>query len=517
MSFFSEYFEDKEKGGLFHVVSEDFSKVLNPEKHVDDQFTAARTNVIGAMISHDPETIKDAEKALNEVIERFEDKKHGGYFLKADKDWKIVDRNKSLSEAEAIFGLLMHIYEVTKKDEYLLKALDYLDLTLEYAWDQKQGGFFSLYCEDWSKAADTKDLTTQAGMLQHLGGAWKDGIDSPYAVRAEAFKRRARAFADLILEKAADKVNGGFYTSFTGDWKPLEKEKEISQLASLALTLYFHYHNVGPSVWGPRKGSHAYTGRPYPAVYAYRGPAPSTDPVSPKAYTYGKTVVEIADILVAKAWDAQYGGFYTKLTEKLAPADNRKMLSTQVAALMALNVAYRLTGYQRFRDKLTAAVRVMEDKCFDQNNGGVYTEFARDWLPLSRDKVCGPNLLMSGIMSMFAPVIDGVPVMRNTLRIWADPPAQTIKGGKSAHLTVTVQNQGFEPMKVRVGGLSAPTRWMEPPEMVVDLTPHQVSSYKLTITPPKGVPSGPYYFELTLAPAGEVGEYVAVGGKVVVE
>lgn len=517
MSFLSEYFEDKGKGGLFHVVSEDFSKVLNPEKHVDDQFTAARTNVIGAMISHDPETIEDAENAVNEVIERFEDKRHGGYFLKADKDWNIVDRNKSLSEAEAIFGLLMHIYEVTKNDGYLLKALDYLDLTLERAWDQKHGGFFSLYCEDWSKAADTKDLTTQAGMLQHLGGAWKDGIDSPFAVRAEAFKRRAESFADLILEKAADKVNGGFYTAFTGDWKPLEKEKEISQLASLALTLYFHYHNVGPSVWGPRKGSHAYTGRPYPAVYAYRGPAPSTEPVSPKAYPYGKTVVEISDLILEKAWDAQYGGFYTKLTEKLAPADNRKMLSTQVAALMALNVAYRLTGYQRFREKLTEAVRVIEDKCFDPNHGGVYTEFARDWLPLSRDKVCGPNLMMSGIMSMFAPVIDGVPVMRNTLRIWADPPAQTIKGGKSAHVTVTLQNQGFETVKVRVGGLSAPTRWMEPPEMLTDLAPHQVTSYKLTITPPAGLPPGPYYFELTMAPAGEVGEYVAVGGKVVVE
>ena len=517
MSFLDEYFEDKEKGGLFHAVSEDFSTVLNTEKHVEDQFTAAHTHVIGAMISHDPEAIEDAEKVVNEVMERFEDKKHGGFFIKADKDWNIIDRNKSFSEVEAIFGMLMHLYEINKKDEYLLKALDYLDLTLERAWDQRDGGFFSLYREDWSRAVDKKDLATQAGMLQHMGGGWKDGMDSPYAVRAEAFKRRAEAFVNLILEKAADKVNGGFYTTFAADWKPLEKEKEVAQLGSLALTLYFTYHNFGPSIWGPRKGSHAYTGRPYPAVYAYRGPAPNTDPVSPKAYPYGRTVVEIADILCEKAWDGEHGGFYAKLTEKYAPADKRKIMSAQVASLMALNVAYRLTGFPRFRAKLIDAVKVVEDKCFDQEHGGVYTEFAQDWTPLSRDKVCGPNLTLGGLLSMFGPVIDGVPVMRNTLKIWADPPAQTIKRGQSAQVTVTVQNQNFEPVKVRVGGLSAPTRWMDPPEMRVDLAPHQVTSYKLTITPPQGVPSGPYYFELTLAPAGEVGEYVSVGGKVVLE
>jgi len=34
-------------------------------------------------------------------------------------------------EAEAIFGLLMHIYGVTKKDEDLLKVFDYPGLTLD--------------------------------------------------------------------------------------------------------------------------------------------------------------------------------------------------------------------------------------------------------------------------------------------------------------------------------------------------------------------------------------------------
>lgn len=517
MSFFTNYFEDKEKGGLFHVLSEDFSKVLNQEKHVDDQFTSARSYVIGAMISHEPEAIKEAERVVKEVIDRFEDKRNGGFFLKADRNWNILDRKKGLSESEAVFGLLMHLYEVTKEDQYLLKALDYLDLIFERAWDQKHGGFFSHYNEDWSKVGETKDLSTQAGILQHLGGAWKDGIDSPYAARAESFKKRAEMFADLILEKARDRVYGGFYTSFTADWRPLKKEKEISHLANLALTLYFHYHNVGPSIWGPRKGSHAYTGRPYPAVYAYRGPAPVTDPIPSRAYPYGRTVLEIADLIIEKAWDSEYGGFYTELSETLTSFTEKKTLSTQIAALMALNVAYRLSGFQRFREKLVEAVKIVETKCFDEAHGGVYTEFSRDWCPLTKEKVCGPNLLMSGLMSMFAPIIEGIQVTRNTLKIWVEPPFQKVREGNSALFTVTLQNQGFEAVKVRVGGLSAPTRWMDPPEILANLLPHQVTSYQLTITPPPGLPPGPYYFELTLAPAGEVSEYISAGGKIVVE
>ncbi|MCX5896528.1 MAG: AGE family epimerase/isomerase, partial [Proteobacteria bacterium] len=179
MSFLNQYFEDNEKGGLFHKVSEDFSTVLDTSKHVEDQFIAARSHVMGAMISHDPETIADAEKVVVEVIKRFEDTKHGGYFLTADKDWKIIDNHKNLLEAESIFGILMHLYEVSKKDEYLLKGLDFLDLLLDRAWDKKHGGFFSLYHDNWAYATDSKDLVTQCGMLQHMGGAWKDGIDSP--------------------------------------------------------------------------------------------------------------------------------------------------------------------------------------------------------------------------------------------------------------------------------------------------------------------------------------------------
>jgi len=70
---------------------------------VDDQFNEARISVIGAMISHDPESIAEAEKAVDTVMERFQDKTHGGYFLKADREWRIIDTHKSLKATDGIF------------------------------------------------------------------------------------------------------------------------------------------------------------------------------------------------------------------------------------------------------------------------------------------------------------------------------------------------------------------------------------------------------------------------------
>ena len=513
---FQIYFEDKEKGGLFHAASEDWSEIVNSEKHVEEQFTAARTSVIGAMITHDPEAITDAEKAVDEVINRFADTSNGGYFRCADKDWNIIKREKSLQETSEIFGVLMHLYEVNVKDDYLLKGLTFLDTALDHAWDREHGGFFSLYTEDWKKAVDTKDLATQCSMLQHLNGSWKDGMDSPYGPKAAYHKKRAEEFGELILDKAEDKVHGGLYTSFTRDWKPAAKDKDVAQLASLALTLYFHYHNMGPSIWGPRRGSHAFTGRPYPSVYTYRGPAPDNDPVSVRAFRFGEKVMEIGDLLIEHAWDKDQGGFYTTLGETLSPREEKKDIATQIGCLMALNVAYRLTGFPRFQQKLAEAVKTIEEKCFDPDNAGVYLSYTRDWVPTVRDKICGPNLLVGGIMSMMAPVADGMDVTRQTLALWADPPNQAIAKGSSAQFTVTVQNQGFENARVRVGGLSAPSRWMEPNDVTFDLSPHECKSYPLTITPPEGMPEGDYNFEITCIREGAVGEYVSRGGKITI-
>jgi len=118
---------------------------------------------------------------------------------------------------------------------------------------------------------------------------------------------------------------------------------------------------------------------------------------------------------------------------------------------------------------------------------------------------------------MMEAVATGMDVTRQTLVLWVDPPLQEIAKKTSARFTVTVQNQGFENVRVRVGGLNAPTRWMEPGDTTFDLSPHEVKSYPLTITPPEAMPEGGYHFEITCMREGGVGEYVSSLGKVVIK
>jgi hypothetical protein len=227
-------------------------------------------------------------------------------------------------------------------------------------------------------------------------------------------------------------------------------------------------------------------------------------------------VLSLADLLLEHAWDSQHGGFYSVLNENLTPAAQTKLLSTQISCLLALNVAYRLTGFPRFQQKLAEAVQVMEEKCFDAENSGVYVSFERDWTPTVRDKICGPNLMVGGILTMVGAVASGMQVAGQMLSLWIDPAVQKIRKNSSARFTVTVQNRGFAAQKVRVGGLTAPSRWMEPGDITFDLAPHEIKTYELTITTPDNMPEGAYCFELTCLPEGPVGEYISAGGKLII-
>lgn len=77
--------------------------------------------------------------------------------------------------------------------------------------------------------------------------------------------------------------------------------------------------------------------------------------------------------------------------ENLAPKDTAKLFATQISCLMALNVAYRLTGFKRFQQKLAETVKIMEDRCFDPENGGVYVPLSVIGNPHSGIKYAAPT------------------------------------------------------------------------------------------------------------------------------
>ena len=508
--------QDKVNGGYYHACSEDLTQVTDKTKYALDQYKLARVLSMSSLAGNKA-MAKAAGRLLDLTIEKFEDKKNGGFYAAAKEDWTIVDTTKDTALLAESDGPILHYYEVCLDDKYLLKMFELLDLLYEKCWDKKNGGFFDSFQEDWTPKSKVKSLKTQMAVLQALVGAWKDGIDSPYATKAEFYKQKARELVALILQKMWDQKHGGFYTSCNEDWSVKDATKDLQAHAAAISSLSFHYNNIGPCLWGPRKGSHAYTGRPVPSQYSFRGPAPNPLPMNDEAYQLGKKIIETSFLVMDKFWDKEQGGFYTSCTESWEPKDRNKSTIGNDGVVSALNILYRLTGFPEFREKVSQIVAVMTEKARDSKNEGYYDEYTPDWKPLKKEKSFTVNVEAPMLMTMLQATMKTPPIPKTMFRVWLEPSHITIKDGGSGEYKVTLQNQGFSKEKVRIGGLTALSRWMSPGESSIDLEPNQVFTYTLKVQPPAGLKGKTYPFEVTVIPESSAGQYFSEIATITIE
>jgi len=509
-------YEDKVKGGYYHACSEDLTQVTDTTKYALDQFMVARMFTMGSLAGNKDMGIA-AGKLLDLIIEKFEDKKNKGFFYAAKEDWTITDKTKDTSLIAESNGPILHYYEVVLDDKYLLKMFEILDLLYEKCWDKTQGGFFDSYHEDWTPKSKVKSLKTQMSVLQALVGAWKDGLDSPYATKAEFYKQKARELVNLVLEKMWDEKNGGFFTSCNADWSVKDSRKDLAVHAASISSLSFHYNNIGPCIWGPRKGSHAYTGRPISPLYSYRGPAPNPLPIDNEAYQLGKKIIDLSFLVMEKFWDKENGGFYNSCTESWEPLDRNKSVLANGSAASTLNIIYRLAGFPEFREKVSQIVSVMTEKAKDSKNEGYYEEYSLNWIPLKKEKLIRVNLEAPILMTMFQATMKSPPVPKTMFRIWLEPSSLSIKEGEEGTYRVTIQNQGFAKERVRIGGITALSRWMTPGESYLDLEPHQIHTFVLKVLPPSGLKGKTFPFEITAIPMSNPGQYFSEIATITIE
>ena len=491
-------YRDEVNGGIYHALSEDWSTITDSSKYCEDQFLLARTFVFQNMMTGNPASRDKARELTDFAIEKFEDRVNGGFYKKFTKDWKIADKEKNLHVLSNAFGTIMHLYEITFDDYYLLKCFDLLDLVLDKCWDKTHGGFFESYSENWTPKGDTKNLSTQMEIILHLAGAWKDGIDSPYAERAEHYKQKSIEITNLIIKKMYDYEQGGFFKRCNADWSVKDERKDTEEVASAITTLFFIYHNLGPVIWGPRKGSHAYSpGRPINDNYSYLGPAPDPRPISMEAYNIGKIVVDMATLLMEKAWDQQNGGFYKSCTRNWLPSDKSKLSKVHADCLIALNIAYKLGGDIKLKNSLKKLQNVLRRKAQDKVNSGYFERYSLEWKPQDKYKSFSINMGLFGALMMTNSTVKNPPLSPVKLKVWIEPHSYGAEEGETAHYEVMVQNQGFSSERIRIGGLMALSRWMNPGEFYVELKPHQVYTYTLKVKPPQGLRGNTYPFEVS--------------------
>jgi hypothetical protein len=510
-------FEDRERGGLYHTLSEDLTKVINPNKYALDHFAAVENHLVNFLIRGEAKELEQAEKLVSLALDKFEDKGRKGFYTTTSKGWVITDDSKDTAVMAQITRVLFHLYESTSNEKYLLKGFDTLDLLLTQCWDEKDGGFFNSFTADWTVKSPLKALITQIQILQALEAGWKNGLDSKYAGKAEYYRQKARELADLIEEKMYDIKYGGFFLSCNPDWtvKDLRKDTEVLSEAITAFSI--HYNQLGPMIFGPRKGSSSHLGKTFPPSYTYRGPAPNPDLLGMDAYHSLKLAWDTANLLIKKAWDDKKGGFYNLCSQEWEPADGNKEMLANAAAINALNTFYRSTGIGEFKEKLHQVMNILDDKAEGEVNPGFFDIYNFNWEPIHREKTLLTNLETYRALSLARPILKGASIPRIRFKVWIDPDNVTIREGEAADYKVTIQNQGFTEEKVRIGGFTSLSSWMSPKELSLEISPHQIATYTLQVHPPFGLMHKKYPFEITVVPIRDTTQYFTGSAAVTIE
>jgi mannose/cellobiose epimerase-like protein (N-acyl-D-glucosamine 2-epimerase family) len=509
-------FEDKERGGVYHTLSEDLTKVINPNKYALDHFTIVKNHLVNFLIRGDARELEQAEKLISVALDKFEDKGRKGFYSIASKGWVITDDTKDTAIMAQITQVMFQLYEFTMNEKYLLKGFDTLDLLLTQCWDEKNGGFFNSFTADWGVKSPLKALSTQIKMLQALEAGWRNGLDSNYAGKAEYYLQRGRELADLIEDKMYDKKYGGFFLSCNPDWTVKDPRKDTEALSEAVTAFTGHYNQLGPMIFGPRKGSPSPPGKTLPLSYAYRGPAPNPDLLGMDAYHSIKLAGDVAALLIKKAWDDKKGGFYNMCSQEWEPVDANKEMLTHAAAINALNAFYRLTGMGEFKEKLNQMLNLLDAKAEGETNPGFFDIYNFNWEPINREKNLYANLETYSAISSARPTLK-ISIPRIRFKVWVDPDNVTIREGEAAEFKVTIQNQGFTEEKVRIGGLTSLSSWISPRELFLEISPHQIATYTLQVHPPFGLMHKKYPFEITVVPMRDTSQYFTGGAAVTIE
>ncbi len=121
---------------------------------------------------NNPDHLKLAERAYEYIRDHFRDQQNGGVFWSVDGTGKPVNTRKQIyGLAFTIYGL-SEFYQTNKKQEVLDFAIELFDLIEKHSFDQKSGGYFEAFTENWQPLEDLrlseKDRNDPKTMNTHL-------------------------------------------------------------------------------------------------------------------------------------------------------------------------------------------------------------------------------------------------------------------------------------------------------------------------------------------------------------
>lgn len=172
LDFWSKNAVDIPQGGFVGKVDNDGT--VNPEAEKGCVLNARILWTFAAAFNKfsNPKHLKLAERAYEYIRNHFRDQQNGGVFWSVDATGKPVNTRKQIyGLAFTIYGL-SEFYQTNKKQEVLDFAIELFDLIEKHSFDQKSGGYFEAFTENWQPLEDLrlseKDRNDPKTMNTHL-------------------------------------------------------------------------------------------------------------------------------------------------------------------------------------------------------------------------------------------------------------------------------------------------------------------------------------------------------------
>lgn len=165
-----------------------------------------------------------AERAYADLMTRYRDREHGGFFWAIAADGRVSsDRKQVYGQAFTIYALSEY-HAATGRADALDEAIAVFRLIESKAREPQHGGYLEAFARDWSAIADMRlsalDLNAPKSQntLLHIMEAYTNLL----RVWPDAALRSALAdLVDIMLRRVVDPARGHLGLFFTEDWQPL--------------------------------------------------------------------------------------------------------------------------------------------------------------------------------------------------------------------------------------------------------------------------------------------------------